>query len=70
MLVEVNRHLLKNNLEGKKCNRTAFELGGLKLIDFRQMQMSLLLHWAVKSCRAQPLQKWNWTPNITLSWLS
>ena len=41
-----------------------FGNGGLKMIDLKQIQVSLLLHWVVRLCRAQTWEKWAWTPKI------
>ena len=34
------------------------------MIDLKQIQVSLLLHWVVRLCRAQTWEKWAWTPKI------
>ena len=34
------------------------------MIDLKQMQVSLVLHWVVRLCRAQTWEIWAWTPKI------
>ena len=63
VLTEVNRLLFrffwrkKDRKAFEKVKRTVVcsdvENGGLTMIDVRQMQLTFLLHWAVRLCQVQ-----------------
>lgn len=76
VLTDINRLLFRFLWRKKEedCNRKDFEKvkrlvmcndfgnGGLKMTDLKQV--SLLLHWVVRLCRAQTWEIWAWTPKI------
>ena len=70
ILTEINRMFYRFLWRKKDCNRRAFEKvkrnvlvqdfehGGIKMIDIKMMQNSILLQWGSKLCQSKDSDKW------------
>jgi len=73
-LLEINRLLFRFLWRKKDCNRKAFEKvkrsticskienGGLSMIDIKQMQKEILLHWIFRLSKATCEERWRYIP--------
>jgi hypothetical protein len=79
VLIEINRLFFRFLWRKKDSNKRAFEKvkrtvlcddyehGGLKMIDMKQLQVSFLLQWALKLCKAQHCEKWSVLPHSAMN---
>lgn len=79
VLIELNRTFFRFLWKRKHNNKKAFEkvkrvvmcndteLGGIKMIDVRQMQTSFLLQWVTKLLSSVHTEKWSQIPNSVFS---
>ena len=79
VLTELNTLVFRFLWRKKDCNKKAYEkvkrkvmindydLGGLKMIDFRILQQSFQLEKIMKLAKSSPADKWSWIPRTYFS---
>ena len=79
ILNKINQILFRFLWRKKECNKRAFEkvkrsvlcsdfgMGGLNMIDVKQMQSAFLLQWAIRLCSTGDYEKWSYVPKKLFS---